>query len=194
MNSHSKYLENNLDFWEMRDLLIDYELNGKYTCYSAGMLEHWRYRLHSIKLLEDPDFLSGLAELWRDENGRLTGLALSENAKNDIFVLSRLGQEYIERDIYKWIDAVWSRGMKKVQTICEAGDEVKESLLTEFGYSRKRVSGHVYKYDLNMVRLDHKLDEGYVVQDITVDRNFRVRAKTISSAFHPSCIFKQHGR
>lgn len=191
MTSHSNYLDNNLDFWEMRDLLQDYELNGIFNSWSAGRLENWRYRLHSIKLLEDPTFLSGLARLWRDECGRLTGLAISEDAQNDIFVFSRLGQKAIEREIYEWIDTEWSKSRKYVETFTNSEDTARKELLVEFGYTLKRSSGHTYKYDLNKVQLDYRLEPGYVVQDITVDRNFRERAVTIHTAFNPDKPFDE---
>ncbi len=192
MISHSAYLDNNLDFWEIRDLFTDnYALTGKSDVFDFCRLENWRYRIHSLKIREEPEYLSGLARLWRDANGQLIGLAISEDDDNDMFVFSRLGQESIEREIYKWIDDEWFKGRTQVKTFCDSDDTAKKKLLTEFGYALEGTDGHAYTYDLNRVRQDYELEAGYTVQDIRVDRNFLGRAESSFSAFNPDKTFDE---
>ena len=190
MISHNRYLDNNLDFWEMRELLVDnYARKWKFDIWDFCRLETWRYRIHSLKIRENPDYLTGLAELWRDENGQLIGVAISEYGKNDIFIISRFGYEFIENEILDWIDKEWSKDRDLVETHCNSVDEARKELLTLFGYAFKELSGHAYKFDLNRVQLDYALEAGYRVQDITVDRNFAERARAIYYSFNPDKTF-----
>jgi len=190
MISHSRYLDNNLDFWEIRDLLVDnFARKWKFDIWDFCRLETWRYRIHSLIIRKDPDFLSGLAELWRDESGKLIGVAISEYGKNDIFIFSRFGFEFIEQEILEWIDKQWLPDRDRVETFCNSEDKEKKSLLTKFGYAFKESAGHAYKYDLNQVQLDYTLEAGYKVQDITEDRNFEGRAEAIFLSFNPDKAF-----
>ncbi len=89
--THAPYTDSNLEFWEIHDLLTEaYAALGHFLGWSFCRSETWRYRVHAERQAQDPGYLCGLAEVWRDASGKLVALAISENGGDDIHVLTRL--------------------------------------------------------------------------------------------------------
>ena len=186
MFTHHQYNNSNLEFREIRDLLTDsFAATGKLNCWTFCRLENWRYRIHSLKLREDPLYLSSLAHLWRHESGNLIGVTICEGNLNAIHIISHIEHKYIEREILKWIEENWSQDKILVMTYVDASDDVRKDSLLSHGYRFEREADYMRLYDLSKVKLDCDLEAGYCVKDIITDRNFRARATTIHKAFTP---------
>lgn len=187
--THAPYTNANLEFWEIHDLLTEgHAALGRFHGWSFCRFENWRYRLHPHRLAEDPAYLAKLAEVWRDGSGRVVAVAISESGGDDIHVLARLGCRWIEPEVYGWIGETWAAGHPRIETMVEFDDAERKALLASLGYRYDGDDGYTRRYDLDRVRLDDALPEGWAVQDILADRDRAGRAAAIGAGFHADFV------
>jgi GNAT superfamily N-acetyltransferase len=196
--SHQPYTDRNFEFWEIHDMLAEgIALTGKVNMWSCCRIENWRYRLHNTRQRTDARYLAKLARVWRDEDGCLQGIALSEDGLDDIHVIVRNGRVDVLEEIYTWVNTDLARRRPRVETIVDVEDVQRRELLVSLGFRCKGESEYLRYYDLlhmDDAQLDPEvraIKNGWVVQDVMVDRNLEERARTMGCAFRSNFVLDQ---
>lgn len=193
--THQPYTNRNFEFWEIHDLLTEsYALSGRVNMWSFCRFENWRYRIHSTRQRSNARYLSTLARLWRDDNGCLLGVALSEDALDDIHIIVRHGHQDVEDEIYTWVNTELAQRRPRVETYADAEDSARRQLLSEIGYRCQGESEYLRHYDLqaqSFEDLPDVVESGWEVQDVLVDRNLEERARVMGSSFRASFVLDQ---
>lgn len=199
--THQPYTNSGFEFWEIHDLLTSsYAQTSRVNMWSFCRFENWRYRIHVLEQRRNSRYLTKLARVWRDASGRLQGLALSENAQDDVHVIVRPGRQDVEREIYTWISTDLAKRQPRVETYTDKGDDARRELLTGLGYRCQGESEYLRHYDLTQRVLSAgQVDitagqppDGWGVQDVLVDRNLDERARVMGSAFRSNFVLDQH--
>jgi GNAT superfamily N-acetyltransferase len=196
--SHQPYTDRNFEFWEIHDMLAEgITLTGKVNMWSCCRFENWRYRLHNTRQRTDARYLAKLARVWRDEDGYLQGIALSEDGLDDIHVIVRNQHADVLQEIYTWVNTELASRRPRVETIVDVEDAERRELLTSLGFRCKGESEYLRYYDLTQLDDDqlhpevHASENGWVVQDVMVDRNLEERARTMGCAFRSNFVLDQ---
>jgi predicted N-acetyltransferase YhbS len=193
--SHQPYTNRNFEFWEIHNLITEsYAITGRENMWSFCRFENWRFRLHYTHQRKDARYLAKLARLWRDEDGVLQGIALSEDGLDDIHVITRHDRLDVMHEIYDWINTDLAKRRARIETFAEATDEARRQLLKDLGFRNKGESEYLRHYSMdNLAKLlpNLILDNGWRVQDVMVDRNLDERARTMGSAFRSNFVLDQ---
>ena len=193
--THQPYTDRNFEFWEIHDLLTEsFTLTGRVNMWSFCRFENWRYRIHHSRKRTDSRFLAKLARLWRDETGRLMGVAISEDGLDDIHIITRTGHMDAEYEIYTWVNTELAQRRPRVETYADVVDEARRQLLTDMGFRCQAECEYLRHYALPFEKENGKgtaPESGWVVQDVLIDRNLDERARTMGSAFRSSFVLDQ---
>jgi GNAT superfamily N-acetyltransferase len=207
--THQPYTDRNFEFWEIHEMLTEsYKLTGNINMWSFCRFENWRYRIHHTRQRTDAKYLCKLARLWRDDDERLQGVALSEDGLDDIHVIVHPGNNIALHEMYTWVNTDLAQRRPRVETFTDAEDKVRRQLLTDLGFICKGESEYLRHYDLTELPGENDSDDSpnsqsrysghtpgngneWIVQDVLFDRNLEERARVMGSAFRSNFVLDQ---
>jgi ribosomal protein S18 acetylase RimI-like enzyme len=178
----SDYSNTEREYLEVCDFLDVLSVESSGSLWDSGRMNFWRHSVHADKDPNGPFFVRN-AHLWRDGNGEIVALCISEYGKNDLFIEVMPDRVALYPRILEWIDRVWAaeRGTTEIDVF--ADDRAKISHLETAGYVFRKHSENKRTFDLGRIPLDYRLEEGFAIRTLEETEDFDGRVALVRNAF-----------
>jgi len=172
------------DYEQMRNLLRDtYPLTTPPLNCMLGDLDWWR------AITNDPQVL-GKVQLWFDPLGML--VAFTWPGTNQIDVMVRPNHRIVEHEILRQAEIEYQQALvpdatnRTFRYWSYEVDTVRNTLLTEHGYTRTADFLTFYTFPLNHLPDRFVLPTGYTIRHVAGEADLEARVAVHRAAFHPS--------
>lgn len=178
----SAYRNSEEEYRAICDFLDRLSSQNQFTLWESGRMNYWRYTIHAKR---DPDdrFFQDNVHLWRSETVGIVGLCISEYGKNDLFIEVLPEYHEIYPKIFRWIEDVWAHGRDMIEVDVFEADKPKIGQLRTHGFSFQRHSENKRTYDLDVIDLDYRLEDGFLVQAFSEVNDYAGRVALVQNAF-----------
>ncbi len=169
-------------FQEVREFLVDvYLAGGRLFGWEFTRWEMWTYTFHERK--NDAEFFHRNCRLWRDEQGKIAGIFISEGGKEAFALVPRPGTPGIAATMMEWAVTEWGRGKDHLEYEGYDLDDAVLPLLHRYGFVREGSPAHTWRYDLTRGSYDLALPDGYRIASILEHPDFVQRREVVGDAY-----------
>jgi mycothiol synthase len=177
------------DFREIRQLLTDThraaapDAPPAPNMWTPNRFESWV--LYSAPVWFDRAGLNRRLHLWKTVTGQLIGFAIVEGGGRDVHAITHPRHRDLEPQLFVWVEQRWPAEGKTWITYAEAGDDHREGVLADLGYTPDGEAEILYAYDLERVPHEAPLPASFALHDARQHTDRVARARLRWRVFHP---------
>lgn len=181
--THRAYAEEAGDFKRLSRFFIAHADHlRRHSTWCLARFVDWPYGPIGGKL-PTPGFLSRNAHLWFDGFDLVAGLAISEDGRSDVTILTVAGYRFLFAEILQWSLENWGKDRPELSIEISARQEPEAALLEDRGFSYD-ASFYTFHYDLQ-AGLGGRvpLERGFAIVDMETRPDYRAQRVLRYDAF-----------
>jgi GNAT superfamily N-acetyltransferase len=181
--THRNYAEESGDFKRLCHFMIAHAAHLRsHSTWCLARFADWPYGPVGGKL-PTPGFLSRNAHMWFDGFDLVAGLAISENGRSDVAILTTAGYRFLFAEILQWIVDNWGEHRAELSIEISARQEPEAALLEDHGFTYQS-SFYTFHYDLQGGLAGRApLEPGYTIVDMQTRPDYRAQRVLRYDAF-----------
>ncbi len=173
-NTHAEYKL-------IKELLLEIEGHPELdNNWEPGRMDWWRYNSHSQK---DVEFFQANAHYWKTDKDKVVGLFITENGRDDFFIVMHPDFLDLFHPILKWGLDVWAKGKKQISTEVFTFAEQKIEKLTAAGFYEDGPIENLRTYTLEGYDFSYDLKPGFKLLTCAEYDNVESRVQLVQNAF-----------
>jgi GNAT superfamily N-acetyltransferase len=181
--SHRNYEEESGDFKRLSRFFVAHAAHLRsHSTWCLARFVDWPYGPVGGKL-PTPGVLSQNAHIWFDGFDLVAGLAISENGRSDVVILTAAGYRFLFAEILQWTLDNWGEHRPELSIEISARQEPEAALLEEHGFSCE-CSFYTFHYDLqDGLPGREPLEPGFSIVDMQTQPDYRAQRVLRYDAF-----------
>jgi ribosomal protein S18 acetylase RimI-like enzyme len=149
--------------------------------WDPGRMDWWRYNVHAEKGV---DFFQANAHYWKTETDQIVGLFISEQGKDDFFIVVHPSHWALFPKVLNWGLEFWARGKTKISTDVYTYGQQKIKQLISAGFYEDGHVENVRIYSLEQYDFSYDLKPGFKLMNFADYGNYESRVKLVHNAFN----------
>src|SRR5262245_8992918 len=149
--------------------------------WDPGRMDWWRYNVHAEKGV---DFFQANAHYWKTETDQVVGLFISENGKDDFFIVVHPSFWALFFEVLNWGVEFWARGKSKISTSVYTYGQQKIEQLMAAGLYEDGHEENVRTYSLQQYDFSYDLKPDFKLLSFSEYGNYESRVKLVHNAFN----------
>lgn len=176
------FTNSDTEYHLIKELLLEVETYPEIdNNWAPGRMDWWRYNVHAEK---EVDFFQANAHYWKTEMDQVVGLFISENGKDDFFIVVHPSFWALFSELLNWGVEFWARGKSKISTSVYTYGHQKIEQLLAAGFYEDGHEENVRTYSLRQYDFSYELQPDFKLLSFSEYGNYESRVKLVHNAFN----------